>query len=575
MLPLTSQLFQAIPKTSNHLATFELRSWKSTAAATTPSSAPLPSDVSPRLTSDDVSTAAQTRTTSFPSLIIGVDQSVQPVGSFAQAQAVYLDPDPQAVTALQEALLRTNTGVVAHYYMDVELQGVLQAVARNHPQLQGRIGIADSLKMGDMAVDMVQNLGCSNIICLGVDFMSESVQAILTKAGYGQVPVYRAATAKIGCSLAESAERDSYRAWLQHESSSSSSPSLHVVYINTSLETKAVSSSLVPTITCTSSNVLATLLQASAQIGPDLKILYGPDTYMGHNLVTLLSVILGDASSSSSPGSTGWSDDRIRRELHPRHSRASLQQLRDSIVVFPQGNCVVHHMFGAAVVETVKQQYQDAYVTAHLEVPGEMFEIAMQRSLDDRGVVGSTSDILNFITRKVQDAANQQRTANTGTTSTNQTLKFILGTEAGMVTSIVQSVGRILNECGNPQLRAEIIFPVSNDAVMGDESSELGLVPGVSGGEGCSTAGGCATCPFMKMNDLDALMNVLEMIEDRSEFKLQQHLPPDRLRGKFINGQPALELGTEAILYMRQFMKNKQLPEELVQKIMATSNDSR
>lgn len=574
-LPLTSQLFHTIPNTSNHLSAFQPRSWKSTAAATsTSATSSLSSDVSPRLTSDDAAIAAQTRTTSFPSLIIGADQSLQPVGSFAQAQAVYLDPDPDAVSALQEALLRTNTGVVAHYYMDVELQGVLQAVARNHPQLQGRIGIADSLKMGDMAVDMVQNLGCSNIICLGVDFMSESVQAILTKAGYGQVPVYRAATAKIGCSLAESAERDSYRAWLQHESSTSSSPSLHVVYINTSLETKAVSSSLVPTITCTSSNVLATLLQASAQIGPDLKILYGPDTYMGHNLVTLLTVILGDASSPSS-GNTGWSDDRIRRELHPRHNRSTLKQLRDSIAVFPQGNCVVHHMFGAAVVETVKQQYQDAYVTAHLEVPGEMFEIAMQRSLDDRGVVGSTSDILNFITRKVQDAANEQRTTSTGTNTANQTLKFILGTEAGMVTSIVQSVGRILNECGNPQLRAEIIFPVSNDAVMGDESSELGLVPGVSGGEGCSTAGGCATCPFMKMNDLDALMNVLEMIEDRSEFKLQQHLPPDRLRGKFINGQPALELGTEAILYMRQFMKNKQLPEELVQKIMATSNNSR
>ena len=29
------------------------------------------------------------------------------------------------------------------------------------------------------------------------------------------------------------------------------------------------------------------------------------------------------------------------------------------------------------------------------------------------------------------------------------------------------------------------------------------------GGEGCSTAGGCATCPFMKMNDLDALMDVV------------------------------------------------------------------
>ena len=31
-------------------------------------------------------------------------------------------------------------------------------------------------------------------------------------------------------------------------------------------------------------------------------------------------------------------------------------------------------------------------------------------------------------------------------------------------------------------------------------------VPGVAGGEGCSTAGGCANCPYMKMNDLDALL---------------------------------------------------------------------
>ena len=34
-------------------------------------------------------------------------------------------------------------------------------------------------------------------------------------------------------------------------------------------------------------------------------------------------------------------------------------------------------------------------------------------------------------------------------------------------------------------------------------------MPGVSGGEGCSTAGGCASCPFMKMNDLDSLVDVV------------------------------------------------------------------
>jgi hypothetical protein len=88
----------------------------------------------------------------------------------------------------------------------------------------------------------------------------------------------------IGCSLAESAAGDGYRAWLQHEStnntntnsisttSASAEPqqqqrgAMHVIYINTSLEAKAISSSIVPTITCTSSNVLQTLLHASVQV---------------------------------------------------------------------------------------------------------------------------------------------------------------------------------------------------------------------------------------------------------------------------------------------------------------------
>ena len=52
---------------------------------------------------------------------------------------------------------------------------------------------------------------------------------------------------------------------------------LHVIYINTSLETKGISSSIIPTITCMSSNVIKTILQALTQISPNLKIFYGPD----------------------------------------------------------------------------------------------------------------------------------------------------------------------------------------------------------------------------------------------------------------------------------------------------------
>lgn len=459
-----------------------------------------------------------------------------------------MDPDPTSVSLLRDALLSTKTGVVAHYYMDVELQGVLQATLNSLPD--NRIGIADSLKMGDMAVDMCRDLDVNHIACLGVDFMSESVQTILHKNGFTNIPVYRATKAAIGCSLAESAERESYRAWLHKESADCNA--LHVIYINTSLETKAISSSIVPTITCTSSNVLSTLLQASAQMkDKNLKILYGPDTYMGKNLETMLETILA---------SPAWTDERIATDLHPQHTRFTLQQLRDSIVVFPFGNCVVHHMFGNAVVDAVKRNYSDAFVTAHLEVPGEMFEIAMSKSLTDHGVVGSTSDILKFISRKVHDAASNDGAGR---------LKFILGTEAGMVTSIVQSVQSILETTGNQGVEAEIIFPVASEAVTATNDTEnMPLVPGVSGGEGCSTAGGCATCPFMKMNDLEALLDVLSMIESGNLDGLRGHLPPNRLTGKQINGRSAVDLGTEAIVYMREFMLNQQLSDDLVHKVV-------
>lgn len=442
-------------------------------------------------------------------------------------------------------------GVVAHYYMDVELQGVLTSIQKQQIEETGtsRIAIADSLAMGDFAVQMCKD-GATSIACLGVDFMSESVATIMARNGYGHIPVYRATARHIGCSLAESAENETYRAWL-HKGNAENESALHVVYINTSLETKAVSNSIVPTITCTSSNVMATMLQASSEI-PTLKILYGPDTYMGENLVTMFTAIL-DA---------GWDDEKIASELHPKHDRKSIEKLRDSIDVFPSGNCVVHHMFGNEVVNTVKEDYDDAYVTAHLEVPGEMFGIAMEKSLDDKGVVGSTSDILKFISHKVAKAIEEE------STGTKRRLRFILGTEAGMVTSIVKSVQDIIASSGSNSVETEIVFPVSSDAVMGVDDEDISVVPGVSGGEGCSTAGGCATCPFMKMNDLDALGDIANMvIEDADDIKLKSHLPPQRLSGKKIDGRDAIDLGSEPILFMRYFMQNKAMPENLVEKL--------
>ena len=508
----------------------------------------------------------------FPSIIIGPD-TISPQGSFAEAQASFLEPPMDLVEEMLDKLIELKVGIVAHYYMDVELQGILFAIKKRQMELlqsdtSGKIpkfplvAIADSLKMGDDAVNMCSQSKVESIICLGVDFMSESVSAILGKNGFSNTPVYRATQKHIGCSLAESAEGLNYKAWL-NKSAAGKSKALHVVYINTSLETKATSSSIIPTITCTSSNVLQTILQASAQMGPEeLRICYGPDTYMGENLVSLLSAVL----------ESKWSDERIKRDLHPEHDQASIRALRDNTDVYPSGNCVVHHMFGQSVVDTVMNDYSDAYVTAHLEVPGEMFQIALKKSLVDDGVVGSTSNILNFIERKVKEASEKGET---------KRLKFILGTEAGMVTSIVRSVQEILDSSSSKGVEAEIIFPVSSEAVMGVENdgsesatSSLEVVPGVAGGEGCSTAGGCATCPFMKMNDLDAVQDIVDMIgrsssdgSDTLQLQLNKHLPPNKLGGKKINGRDAIDLGTEPIVYMREFMQSKKMSDSLVERI--------
>ncbi|HHH11833.1 MAG TPA: hypothetical protein ENK23_07155, partial [Sorangium sp.] len=367
----------------------------------------------------------------FPSLTIRAD-ALRPQGAFAAAQAAFLHPDEETIARLRALLSSRKAGVVAHFYMDPELQGALNAVGSEHVQ------ISDSLLMADAAIRMSQ-AGVERIVVLGVDFMSENVRAMLDASGGQQVPVYRVAAEPIGCSLAESAEALAYGAYLTK--AAQVPRSLHVIYINTSLQVKARAQQLVPTITCTSSNVVKTVLQAAAQV-PGLSLWFGPDTYMGENLTQLF-------------GRLSEMDDSAIKAFHPAHDQQSVRSLLTRFHYFRQGNCVVHHMFGEQVVRLVEQHYADVFVTAHLEVPGEMFAIALRRQHEGRGVVGSTSNILNFIAEKVsQQAAAGGRGR----------LRFILGTEAGMITSIVRKVQHILKQHGS-SVEAEIIFPVASEAV--------------------------------------------------------------------------------------------------------------
>ncbi len=476
--------------------------------------------------------------TGFPTLRIRPD-SFEARGAFAETQAIWLRPDRAAVARIDRLLAAGDIGVVAHFYMDAELQGVLSAASWPH------IHISDSLVMADRAVAMVE-AGARAIVVLGVDFMSENVRAMLDAAGHDRVPVFRVAAEPIGCSLAASAEDVGYGAWLTQ--AAATPRSLHVVYINTSLATKAKSHALVPTITCTSSNVVHTVLQAAAQIA-DLHVWFGPDTYMGHNLQALFA------------GAVALGPDAVAA-LHPAHDEATLAGLAARFHPFEQGACVVHHLFGADVVARVRRDHADAYLTAHLEVPGEMFALAAEAQRRGRGVVGSTSDLLKFIQARVDEAVARPEAA---------TLAFVLGTEAGMVTAIVRRVQAALVASGRTDIAVDIIFPVASEAISATGEADLGVVPGVPSGEGCSTAGGCATCPYMKMNSLDALIGLVETLAAGNVAALDAFRPRKYADNVTLPGggeRTVADLGSEPILFMRDLQRSGRLPEALVRMVV-------
>lgn len=81
-----------------------------------------------------------------------------------------------------QVLAEKQLGVVAHFYMDPEVQGVLAAAAARWPH----INVSDSLVMADAAVRMAE-AGCKAVAVLGVDFMSENVRAILDEGSFRDV----------------------------------------------------------------------------------------------------------------------------------------------------------------------------------------------------------------------------------------------------------------------------------------------------------------------------------------------------------------------------------------------------
>lgn len=271
--------------------------------------------------------------------------------------------------------------------------------------------------------------------------------------------------------------------------------------------------------------------------------------------------------------------------VHPAHTAATLRALLPRLQYFRDGSCMVHELFAGDVVETVERAYGDAFLTAHFEVPGEMFGLAMRARASGMGVVGSTQNILDFVLARTQEALEREQEA--------ERLRFVLGTETGMVTSIVDAVQKKLKAApkGAPSVEVEIVFPVSSDALApaaeaggtGDAAAQrrgaergasgplgsiadLTIVPGPASGEGCSMGGGCASCPYMKMNSLQALLTVAERVGTPAQALLASY-EPQKYQERTPKGESLAVAGCRPILHMRDFQAGKRLPEALVKDI--------
>jgi quinolinate synthase len=138
-----------------------------------------------------------------------------------------------------------------------------------------------------------------------------------------------------------------------------------------------------------------------------------------------------------------------------------------------------------------------------------------------------------------------------------------------MVTSIVGAVQACLKETGRGDVACEIVFPVASEAIARTNEPNLLVVPGVAGGEGCSVEGGCATCPYMKMNSLDALFELLRQLPDAStpaatqEEPVRLHVFHPKAYTERVLGRTIADLGGEPILHMRGFQKSGHIPPDL------------
>lgn len=205
-----------------------------------------------------------------------------------------------------------NAVILAHYYQQPEIQELADFVG-------------DSLALAKAAARTTADV----ILFCGVHFMAETAK-IINPGRTVLLPDLDA-----GCSLADSAPADRFRAFLDEHPD-------HVVvsYINCSAEVKAMSD-----IICTSSNAVRVV----ESIPADRKIIFAPDKHLG----------------------------------------AYVQRVTGREMVLWDGVCEVHVDISMDKIKFLLGKYPDAKLAAHPECPAHI--------LAEADHVGSTSSLLNFV----------------------------------------------------------------------------------------------------------------------------------------------------------------------------------
>ncbi len=200
-------------------------------------------------------------------------------------------------------------------------------------------GVADFV--GDslgLSLEAVKASG-KNIIFCGVRFMAETA-AILNPSKKVLIPDMEA-----GCSLASGISAQDVIGLKQKY------PGVPVIaYINTYAETKAECD-----IICTSRNALKI-----AQSFPNDRLIFVPDEFMGKNL----------------------------REVIYKETGKEL--------IVWNAKCEVHEQFTKTTIHQLMESNPEAEVLVHWEVPDEAVKESLSKG---KGIVGSTSDIISYVSK--------------------------------------------------------------------------------------------------------------------------------------------------------------------------------